>query len=207
MKRILGLAFVILAYSSFTPDSVRASLVLSISSPDDLSNLAVGSTATFDIDVTGTAADAPGYLSASIQYDPALFSSPVVTPGAIVPALGYFDSTGTGGGTVTAFYDDSIYGTAAIGSDGLFYSFTLTRIAGSATAFSFSAFSAMNDSGYSISIEADPDSIEIGAAPGTAVPEPSSLVLILLGMILPACSRLAKIRARRGIVLILRALA
>jgi hypothetical protein len=195
MKRALILALGIVISLSSAP-ICRADLVLSISSPDDLSNLAVGATATFDVGVNGTAADPPGYLSASIQYDPTIFGDPVVAAGPIVPDLGGFDSSGTGGGTVAASYDDSILGTAPIASDGVFYSFTLTRLDAPATSLSFSAFAAMDDAGFVIPISASPDTITIGAAPG--VPEPASLTMLLMGLAMQARRWSKRIGARRN---------
>ena len=165
----------ILASALLSGRTGRADLALSISSPDDLNNLAVGATALFDIFVSGTGADAPGYLSASIQYDPTVFDSPAVTPGPIVPDTSGFDSSATGGGTVSAYYDDSFFGTAPITSDGLFYSFTLTRLDGDATTLSFSAYSAQDDAGNNISISTSPDSISVAGI--SSVPEPSSWAL------------------------------
>jgi hypothetical protein len=197
MKRIAIFAAVLLITSWISTEVVRADLVLSITSPDDLTNLAVGATATFDVSVTGTSADPPGYLSASIQYDPTVFGDPTVSLGAIVPDPGGFYSFGTGGGAVNGTYDDSILGTAAITTDGVFYSFTLTRLDSPATSLSFSSYAAMDDSGGVISVSTSPDSISVAAAPGGAVPEPSSLVLALLGMTLPAGWNIARAQARR----------
>ncbi|MGO9921254.1 MAG: PEP-CTERM sorting domain-containing protein [Isosphaeraceae bacterium] len=188
-------AILAVALAAFVTAPARADLILSISSPTDLSNLAVGATAMFDISVTGTAADAPGYLSASIQYDPSVFGNPSVLAGPIVPDVSGFDSSGTGGGTATASYDDSIFGTPAITTDGLFYSFTLLRLAAPATSLSFSAFAAMDDQGNVISISTAPDSIDVGAAPN-AVPEPSSVMLLLSGLALAAWWRFGRTRRR-----------
>jgi len=180
----------ILASSLLSGRAGRADLILSISSPNDLNNLAIGAAATFDISVSGTAADAPGYLSASIQYDPVVFGSPAVTPGPIVPDTSGFDSSATGGGTVSAYYDDSIFGTAPITSDGLFYSFTLMRLDGDATTLSFSGFSAQDDGGSNISISTSPNSISVAGI--YSVPEPSSWALPMIAMALIAGSRLAR---------------
>ncbi len=153
MHRATILAFVLAAFAT---EPARADLILSISSPTDLSNLAVGAAATFDISVTGTAADPPGYLSASVQYDPTVFGNPAVLAGPVVPDPSGFDSSGTGGGTATASYDDSIFETPAITTDGVFYSFTLQRLDAPATSLSFSAFAAMDDQGSVISISTAP---------------------------------------------------
>lgn len=195
MRRHLGL---LLALASlFTlPASVRADLILSISSPDDLAHVAVGATVTFDISVFGTSADAPGYLSTSIQIDPTVFADASVILGSIIPDARGFDSSATGGGTVSAYYDDSIFGTAPITTDGVFYSFRLTRIADNATTLSFSGFSAQDDSGNNISISADPDSIDVPAT--RLVPEPSSLVLAMSGMGLIALAAGRRTRVSRS---------
>jgi hypothetical protein len=174
----MGLA-IIMASSLFAGRESRADLILSISSPDDLSNLAVGATATFDISVAGTDS-APGYLSASIAYDPTIFGDPLLTAGAIIPDASGFDSSATGGGTVSAYYDDSIFGTAAITSDGVFYEFTLTRLTGDATTLSFSGYSAQDDSGNNIPISTAPDFLSVDGV--SAVPEPSSWVLAVTAM-------------------------
>ncbi len=171
--------------------------MLSISSPDDLTKLAIGGTATFDVSVSGTSADAPGYLSASVQYDSTVFGNPVVSAGSIVPDLNGFDSSGTVDGTINATYDDSIYGTAAITTDGVFYAFTLTRLSGAATSLSFSAFSAQDDSGNGISISTSPNSIDVPVNLAS-VPEPSSWVLALGGaVILGGRGLLVRERRRR----------
>ncbi len=179
MKKVLLAA--LFTWAGFAPQACRADLVFSLTSPDNLSQFAVGDTATFVVSIAGTAADAPGYLSASIQIDPSILSIGSVTPGVIVPDTSGFDSSASVGGTVSAYYDDSIYGTAPITSDGIFYSFTLTRTDASATVISFSGYSAQDDLGNNISITASPDSITI---PGIAasVPEPSSLFLAIVGL-------------------------
>lgn len=179
MKNSLLASLVV--WATFASATAKADLILSLSSPDDLSHFAVGTTATFEVSVSGTAADPPGFLSASIQVDPSVLGSPSVTAGSIVPDLSGFDSSATGGGTVSASYDDSIFGTAPITSDGVFYSFTLTRIDAAATVLSFSGFAAQDDLGNIIPITASPDSISI---PGTTLPtpEPSSLMLALVGL-------------------------
>ena len=98
-------------------------------------------------------------------------------------------------GTINATYDDSIYGTAAITTDGVFYAFTLTRLSGAATSLSFSAFSAQDDSGNGISISTSPNSIDVPVYLAS-VPEPSSAVLALAGAVILG-GRGLLVRARR----------
>jgi hypothetical protein len=188
---------IILAVFLGQSGQARADLVFSISSQDDLSNLAVGETATFEVSLARTAGSPPGYLLASIQYDSSVFDGPTVAAGPIVPSLAGFDSGGTGGGTVTATYDDSIFGTSPITADGIFYSFSLTRIGGMATTLSFGSFAALDDVGAVISISTDPDSISVGAAPAIAVPEPASVALLLSGLALSVSWNRARDGMRR----------
>ncbi len=187
---LLRVGAVLLLLSLVHTNAARAesSLTLSISSPDHLDNIEVGALVTFEISVSGASAEPAGFLLASVEYNPTIFSDPMVQAGSIVPSVVGFDSSGTGAGTVTAFYDDSIFGTLPIASEGRFYSFTLLRIGLDATMLSFSSFAAMNDLGQIIAVSADPASIAVGAAPNS-VPEPPSIALVLSGCLLAICLR------------------
>ncbi len=189
-------AVVLLMVFLGSASGVRADLVVSISSPTDLDHLAIGASAEFEVSLSLSGSPPVGFLTTSIQYDSSNFDNLMIQAGPAVPDGAGFDSSGSSSGVVTAFYDDSPMSTSPITTDGLFYSFTLTRIAAPATSLSFIAFAAMDDSGYVIAVSAAPDTIAVAVAPMNAVPEPSSGTLAVSGLMVIACSRRCCRRSR-----------
>jgi hypothetical protein len=65
--------------------STRAETI-SVSSSADLTNLTVGVPVMFDVRMSGLAAgDTLSFLGTTISFDEAIFGTPTITPGAIVP--------------------------------------------------------------------------------------------------------------------------
>ena len=177
--RALAFCLLPVLLATWGVNEARADLILTLSSSDDFSTFAVGNTATFNVSLSGvTPAEEPGFLKVVIGYDPVVLQALNITPGSIVPDTAGFDSAGSSPGTVSAFYDDSFVFSSPITTDGVFYSFQVTRLTTDGTELFFASFAAQDDAGNNIALSATPDSFLI---PARAVPEPSSILLIFLG--------------------------
>jgi hypothetical protein len=180
------IAVLVFLLASLGASHCQAEMLLTLSTSDDLTHLGIGASATFNVTLSGVnTSDPPGYLSVGFQYDPSVLSIATVTPGSIVPDLGGFDSSGTGPGVVSAYYDDSLVPSAPITGDGLFFSFAVTRIGAAGTSVSFLSFAAQDDAGNNLTLSATPSSLAITPAV-VPVPEASSLTIALIGLTVAA---------------------
>ena len=179
-RRKLVACLLVALLGSWGSGEVRADLILTLSSANDFSNFAVGDTATFNVALSGvTVAEQPDFLQAAIGYDSTVLQVMNITSGAIVPDPAGFDSTGTSPGTVSATYDDGFVPSSPITTDGVFYSFQVTRLTGDGTDLFFASFSVQDDAGTIIALSATPNSFRVPAI--RSVPEPSSILLTFLG--------------------------
>ena len=160
--------------------------MLTLSSPDDLSNLVVGQTVEIDVTLAGLggAGNPTGLqnLGVDVAFDPALLGTPT-TPvaGPIVPDPTASSFTAAASpGVASAIYDTIFSGAADITADGRFISFSVT---------------AQDIGSGSISFAPPPSGFDQDGNPYTAfatnslsytirtVPEPSSLLLGLVGLV------------------------
>jgi hypothetical protein len=131
-SHIFALAFACLMFVIAAP---AKALMLSVSSPDDTSNLSVGQTFTVDVNLSGLA---PGqqldYLNGSALFtNSVLLSSPVsVTPGSIVPnplsTPSDFTTNTLPGEADATFNTASASPAYQISNDGVFFAFQLTAL-------------------------------------------------------------------------------
>jgi hypothetical protein len=192
------------------PPASRAGFLLSVTTSADPNHLHVGDKVTFDVTLSGVdGADPTTYLSflaATVQYDPTLLSpNPPVTPGAIVPDLTGFVGTPLSDGA-DAFYDGVFLASTPISSSGIFYSFDVTPTAPGSGSLSFSAVAATLASDPNQNDQFSPDTrgldFQVEGPAGSAVPEPGSWLLLLLGGVgasVPLGRRHA-LRVLRGLV-------
>ena len=159
----------------------RAALLLTLSSTDDLGNLLAGQTATVSVELSGLVpGESLDFLAATIEFDELQLGTPTLTAGPIVPDLTGFllaELPGLADGNYDSFFADT---GGSIEDNGVFFSFDVTSQTVGATTilFSFVASSGEDSVGEPL------DAVEFGPAlEVTVVPEPSSLCLILFGII------------------------
>jgi len=181
---IVALSSVLLAYSS----NVRAEMVLTLSSPDDLTNLLVDQTVTIQVSLTGLeSAQELESLSGTVEFAEAVFGLPS-TPvaGDIITDAADFTPFADPG-----LADGLFFTTEAanrITSDGVFYSFDLTVVGAGSGTFSFQSGS------LSAEIAGQQDPLFPTAGDSLAytvvIPEPASAALLgIVGVILFAGRR------------------
>lgn len=186
----------VLAIGMLISAQANAALV-SLSSPDDLTNLTVGQTVTINVSITGLPASGLSALLVEFLGSPSIFTTPQeadITAGSIVP-----DAFGFGGGVqaaipptepnfvVTGGYVHA--GGGPIVSDGLFYSVQLT-VAGEGTGkLEIDTRTLVAYPGDEAEDELVPLGTDIGSlrvrVPGTQnpIPEPASLSMAALAAV------------------------
>jgi hypothetical protein len=191
--------------------SASAAPILSLTSPDDLDNLAVGQEFQIDVTLSGLRT-IPEFefiivLNSKVLFDAALLdpvSGPTASLGGgsvfqVAPSqIANFNSASSlGDGAATGNFNDA--GSSAINSEGLFYSFRLRAEAAGSGTIDFDAASTQFASFYTnfglapIGISA-PLSYTIRSA---VVPEPSTWSLIIYGGLLGGLA-LGRRRRRAG---------
>jgi hypothetical protein len=204
MKRFVPMFTALLGILLTTPRSEAqiAFPSLSLSTGANLSNLTVGQTVTFNVNLTGLQ---PGntlnFLDATLHYDPGIFGLATnIKNGAILPNP-LFDpadfGTTTGAGLIDGgFFTTGPSPSAEIASNGVFYSFDLMAIGAGKGVIGFDfTVGGLKLSSQSESIQFTPTpgpdlAYTVKAAStgggGGAVPLPSSVWggLILLGVVL-----------------------
>jgi hypothetical protein len=173
----------------------RADFMVSLSSTTPgLSNLSVGQTVSFDVNVSGLkAGDTMDFIGVTVNFDGALFKMGAVQQGTIIPDARGF-SSGVSPAFVSAFvtgqYDDlnlapppTFY--PPITTNGTLFSFSLkTQQAGQgivAFASTSPSFIANDSTGHPLRGAAGPG-LSFDIQPSSAVvPEPASLTLLLSG--------------------------
>ncbi|MCI0462604.1 MAG: PEP-CTERM sorting domain-containing protein [Gemmataceae bacterium] len=181
---LLGVVVVLLAVRP-----CGASLLLSLSSaPADLSNLTPGQVVSFQVLLSGLEMDQElEFLAATIGYDSALLSPPMLTAGPIVPDVTGFQKI-EAAGLADANYDSLFAMTGShIVSNGTFFSFDVTvqGFGSGSIAFEFTDALQFNpqDPGTPLDPELEQGSALAFASPATTViPEPASYVLLSLGI-------------------------
>lgn len=165
----------------------HAGPILVLSSSSDLSVLTVGDTVTVDIELSGlSSGDTLEFLAATSDFNPALFGTPAITPGPVIPDLSGFLAFGNPG-TADASYDSlfAVSG-APIASNGTFFSFDVTaQAAGSgAIEFSFVDSIGFDAAGNFLDPAAAGSGLQFSvSSPATPIPEPTSLTLLAMGAI------------------------
>ena len=109
----------------------QAQPVISLSSPDDLSQIVLGKALTVEVDLTGLGAgDVLEFLAAEVVYDSTQFDPPTVAAGGIVPDVAGFEAdefAALAGATFDMVETTS--GTDKITANGMFFTFDITATA------------------------------------------------------------------------------
>lgn len=163
-----------------------ADSVLSVSAP---TTVAPGDTFTVDLDVTGTA-DLYAF-QLDLAFDPTLLEATGVSEGSLLPAggttffiPGVIDNVG---GTVSLNADSLLSAISGVSGDGTLLVFDFTAL-GSGTSPLTIENEILLDSGLNVLSDTTANgSITVqdqtgGGGGGTAVPEPSSFLLLVLGV-------------------------
>jgi hypothetical protein len=184
VKRILGCLLFATFFLFCESTSVAGQLI--ISSPDNLSNIQVGQTISFEIALAGLAPNATlDALGATVQIQAAsLFSTPVITPGNILPAGGGFFA-GPNAGIADGTYDMLFNATnTPINSDGIFFSFQVQAVNPGSGTIDFSSISAFQGFDPVLLTNGTPDGLAftILSSQPTSTPEPSTVLLSGIGI-------------------------
>jgi len=206
MFRVAVSAMMLAAVAAMASQAVAAP-IMSLSSPNDLTHLTVGSQAELDVTLQGLPAGNfifnlnTQVLFPSTQFQ--LVSGPTATktvgsvffgPDAVAnPQLANFNANSgarpSGGGVIGNFPDQSANGVGAIGQNGLFYSFIVRAISAGSGSVGFDlsnpAFNRYSgtDSGFAFAPLPTGPNVAFTIAPALAVPEPSTLVLAVTGAV------------------------
>lgn len=187
----------------------HADYSLSITTNADANNLHVGDSVTLDVTLSGVATNDSttylSYLTATVMYDTTLLSaSSPVTPGPIIPDTsahndisGFVDSSSSGaaGGFYEGYnFDNSNPVIIPISQSGVFFSFQVTPLQTGAGTLSF-LFPGTPDSTAAATLASDPIQTDqifphtadlsfaiVASGAGTAVPEPSTFLLLISSM-------------------------
>jgi hypothetical protein len=184
-----------------TSGASRADYILSLSTNADAAHLHVGESVTFDVTLSGVdmgnSNTSLSYLAATISYDNTLLSpNQIVTPGAIIPdTTGFPDILGFVG---TGFPDaaDGLYEgynfdqvnpiILPISQNGVFFSFQVTPANPGSGTLVFSAVATTLASDPDQNNQFTPNTVNLDFhidASGTAVPEPSTFILLISSML------------------------
>ncbi len=158
------------------------------SAPADLSNLTPGQVVSFQVLLSGLEMGQElEFLAATVGYDSALLSPPLLTEGPIVPDVTGFQKI-EAAGLADANYDSLFAMTGSrISSNGAFFSFEVTVLNFGEGTVAFRFIDALQFNSDDPGNPLEPD-LEQGlalafAVPGaTVIPEPSSCVLLGLGL-------------------------
>jgi cohesin domain-containing protein len=188
----------------------RADYVLSLSTSADASQLHVGDSVTFDVNLAGIDTTNTNtylsYLAATIGYDNTLLSpNPAVTAGAIIPDSSGFVGTGFSA-AADGYYDGVFIASTPISQDGTFFSFQVTALQAGSGTLSFTAAAATLASDPNQTDQFTPQTIDMNftieaGSPGIVTPEPSMQVLLIssmLGFSAPVGLRVLASLARRS---------
>lgn len=184
MKRLIRLAFSLVFFLFGLSHLPAAPILVSLSSPDDLSNLTVGQTVTINVNVSNFAADdMVNLLSADVLVPASSFGVPTLpVPGAAVPdAGGSLLVVIPGPHVASVTYDDLIVPSSPMTADGVFFSFMMevTGIGSGQIQFDPNAppqIIGTNNMG-DLDVEVgDPLNFNVNSGPETVIPEPSSVL-------------------------------
>ncbi len=170
----------------------EADLLLTLSStPANLSSLNVGQTIEIQVSLSGLGdvgnPSQLSYLGADVGFSPVLFSTPfAVTPGALVPdplvSFTAVTTTGLGG----AIFDNILLPPPlpVITSDGVFFTFQVTALSTGSGVFSLAPPpGAFDDLGNAVTVAVGSDLPFTVTGGGGVIPEPSTLLLLGLGLV------------------------
>jgi hypothetical protein len=197
MTKVVLSVLILAVLAVMAPQAVALPIV-SLSSPDDLTQLEVGDTVRFDVTLSGLPTDDfifvlntrelfPNSLFAPV---PDLTNSSGLTPGPILSlssqqanfdALSFLGLAGATGN----FSDSSPNPSAAISTNGLYYSFTLLATAAGSGVIQFDPAGttyAANDTGFNLAPL--PFNSPLAFAIGAVVPEPSVVVMTASGALM-----------------------
>lgn len=205
MKQLLSSVLVLLSLTLLA-GPVAAGFALTLSSPDNLSNLTVGQQVTFQVTLSGAdASNTLDELQTDITWLSNVFSvSPSnIIPGSIVPDLTGFSGTSVAN-TISAsgLYDNfatTVIPGPSISSSGLFFSVIVkaaTAGAGSVTLANQTGFQGFNQ--ITIADNTPGGGLDFTISPAAAVPAPPGMILAGSGAFLLLLGRLRAQRAQQG---------
>jgi hypothetical protein len=208
MKKLLVALLAALAPLGALAPAQAGSYSLSLSSPADVNHLTVGQSVTFDVNLSGVDPAVMGtflsYLAATVEYDSTLLGPSTVIAGAIVLDADPANFTGTGFPSLTnkadAFYDSSFPDplSAPIFESGTFFSFTVMTLAAGDGTISFESAAATLATDPIQTDQFTPDTSSLSFHIETsAVPEPSSHVLLLSAALVGVVAALTRRRRRQ----------
>ena len=186
MKTPVIAAVAVAALFLFVPGLSRADSVLSVSGP---ATVTPGQTFVVDVDVTGTT-DLYDF-GLDLAFDPTVLEATGVSEGALLPTGGStFFIPGTidnVGGTVS-FNADTLFGApAGVSGDGTLLVFDFTALAAGTSALTIENEILQDSQGNILVDTTQAGSVTVasqsGSGGGTGVPEPSSLLLLLAGLV------------------------
>lgn len=200
MKHLLSSGFALLSLALLAGPA-GADFALTLSSPDNLSNLTVGQHVTFQVSLSGLgAADTLDSLATDIDFPTGAFTISTITPGGIVP-----DITGFSGGfdnkSASGNYDDLFANSGSpISANGLFFSVTATvAMAGTSGTVSLANQTAFQGFNQITPADNTPGGgLAFSISPAAAVPAPPGMFLAGWGAFLLLLARLRAQRAQQG---------
>jgi hypothetical protein len=199
LSTLIGMMFCVFALAT---SSANADPMLQLSSPTNLTTLTVGQQVEIDVTLSGLAvgSDFIFVLNSQVLFPSSLFT-PVPDPAnssGLTPGPGFFfdpsqvanfnaASSLTSGSAVGNFSDSSPSSSFAINENGLYYSFILqaTAVGSGTIAFNPAGTTyAANDTGFNLAPlpTGGPLSFTI-----SAVPEPSSIAMVAVGVAFLGC--------------------
>ncbi len=217
MRRLLMLTLVS-AFLGATGSRALADLSATLSSTTDLTSLTVGQTFTVDLNLQGLPVnDFIFDIDTNVLFPSSMFVAvpdPANTSGLTPGTVFLTDSTYgplqrsnfnalsslTSGAATGNFSDSSPNSAAAIGQDGIYYSFTLMAASEGSGSIGFDPTLGANqyaadDTGFNFAPLPTGPALDFNISPSSVVPEPSSIILIATGL---GCLALARRQGRRS---------